>query len=417
MEIITEKQAGGWVELRVRGRLDSYWADHFKTALDALIREGQQKIRLNMAGVSYVSSAGIGAVVYCHKQLESIRGKLVVASPSEPVKEVLEVTRLTMLLATELPAPQAAEQTTVALGRRIHRPDVGFEVFDPTTSAGLICRRIGDPRPLNGCRFGPDDCRAVAFPIQSLGLGLGALGRDFADCRERFGEFLVAAGAAVYLPTDGTNVPDYLVAAGESVPELQVCYGLLCEGALGHFTRFEADADVSRVPLSRLLLGCLELASTDRIGLVLVGETAGLMGAALRRSPARGPEEGGPFQFPQVRDWLSFTAERAYTHATTVIVGVAGRGDPGPLASLVRPLGVEPGLWGHCHAAAFSYRPLPRGEFELRPTLAALFEQQTLQGILHLLADQRPTIGLGESELVRGACWFGPIAEVLEDRS
>jgi hypothetical protein len=69
-------------------------------------------------------------------------------------------------------------------------------------------------------------------------------------------------------------------------------------------------------------------------------------------------------------------------------------------------------LQGHCHAAAFSYRPLPRGEIELRPTVASLFEQQTLQGILHLLADHRDNVGLGESEFVRGACWFGPIGTV-----
>jgi hypothetical protein len=122
--------------------------------------------------------------------------------------------------------------------------------------------------------------------------------------------------------------------------------------------------------------------------------------------------KGGPFAFPQVRDWLTFTAERAFTHSLALVVGVAVRGDPGPLASLVRPLGKEPALQGHCHAAAFTYRPLPRGDFELRPFVTTLFEQQTLQGILHLLADNRPAVGLGESEFIRGACWFGPIGEV-----
>jgi len=121
---------------------------------------------------------------------------------------------------------------------------------------------------------------------------------------------------------------------------------------------------------------------------------------------------GSPFAFPGVRDWLSFTVERAHMHSTALVVGVAVRGEPGPLAPLVRPLGKEPSLQGHCHAAAFSYRPLPRGEIELRPTVASLFERQTLQGILHLLADYREAVGLGESEFVRGACWFGSIGKV-----
>lgn len=417
MEITREKQAGGWVELRVKGRLDSYWADHFKTALEDLVREGTHKIRLNLAGVSYLSSAGIGALVWCHKHLESIRGKLVVANPSESVKEVLELTRLTTLLATEVHTTPAGEPMTVAMGRRVHRDEVSLEVFGQPSRKGLTCRLIGDAAPLQRGRFRPEDCRTVQFPATTLGIGLGALGCKFSDCQDRLGEFLAVAGAAAYLPTDGTNIPDYLVAGSDSVPELQVGYGIFCEGLLAHFTRFEADAESGRVSLSSLVQSFLDLAETDRIGLVLVGETTGLMGAALRRSLAASADEDSPFVFPRIRDWLTFTAERAYLHSMALVVGVAIRGEAGPLAPLVRPLGKEPSLLGHCHAAAFAYRPLPRGELELRPTVAALFEKQILQGILHLLPDRRETIGLGESEFVRGACWFGPINEILAERS
>src|SRR5262249_39810689 len=141
MEITTEKQDGGWVELRVKGRLDSYWADHFQTALDETIRTGGHKVRLNLAGVSYLSSAGIGAVVRCHKQLEAIRGKLVVVNPSEAVKEVLHVTRLSALL-TMTEAPPAGEVMTVAVGRTLHREEVSFELFQRPAADGLTCRVI-----------------------------------------------------------------------------------------------------------------------------------------------------------------------------------------------------------------------------------------------------------------------------------
>lgn len=417
MDITHEKEAGGWVTLRIKGRLDNYWADHFKTALGNLIREGTHKVRLDLSAVNYISSAGIGALVWCHKQLDGVRGKLVVANPSEPVKEVLELTRLTMLLATETTAPQAGEPMTVAMGRRVSGKGVSFEVFGRPKGSVLTCRLLGAPAPLLTGGFRPADCQKVQFPVAALGIGLGALGNDFSDCQDRFGEFLTVAGAAAYLPTDGTNIPDYLVAAGDSVPELQVCYGLLCEGTLNHFARFEADDDSGRVTLSSLLEGCLDQADAAGIGVVILGETTGLMGAALRRSPAGSPtaSDGGAetaeslFAFPRVRDWLSFTAERGYMRSMALVVGVALRGQPGALTPLVRPLGKSSALQGHCHAAAFSYRPLPRGELDLRSTVATLFEQQTLHGILHLLADHRPLVGLGESEFVRGACWFCPL--------
>ena len=38
-----------------------------------------------------------------------------------------------------------------------------------------------------------------------------------------------------------------------------------------------------------------------------------------------------------------------------------------------------------------------------------------MQGVLHLLTDDRDVTGAGETELVRGACWMGPIAEIDAD--
>ena len=39
---ITRQQSGEVLELRVKGRLDSYWADPLAKRLDEVIREGAQ---------------------------------------------------------------------------------------------------------------------------------------------------------------------------------------------------------------------------------------------------------------------------------------------------------------------------------------------------------------------------------------
>jgi hypothetical protein len=242
-------------------------------------------------------------------------------------------------------------------------------------------------------------------PENALALGVGALGRDFDDCRDRFGEFLAGAGTAAYQPTDGTGVPDYLVAHGDAVPDLEVCYAITAEGRFGTLARFDTKSETP-LGLSQLLEHCLELAETPLAAVVLIAESHGLMGAALRRAPVAAAAEA-PFAFPGVRDWLSFTAERAFSHALALVVGVVGRSPPAVLAPFVRPLSA--GLLGHCHAAAFSYHPLPKGAIDLQPTVAGLFEMQTLQGVLHLLNDTRPISGGGESSFVRGACWIGAL--------
>jgi hypothetical protein len=66
---------------------------------------------------------------------------------------------------------------------------------------------------------------------------------------------------------------------------------------------------------------------------------------------------------------------------------------------------------GHFHAAAFSYRPLKKGDLDLKATVSTLFETETLQGVLHLLADARKSAGAQQSEFVRGACWIAAVSE------
>ena len=250
-----------------------------------------------------------------------------------------------------------------------------------------------------------------------MAVGLGAFGNHFEDCQGRFGEFLAVAGAAAYQPTDGSNVPDYQMAEAMFVPELQVLYSLNCEGPFARLARFEAKAGTGPVALSELVEVCLEVAGSDMAGIAIVAESAGLLGAALRQSPAQPAGEGPLFHYPEVRQWLSFSAERAHTRSLAVVAGVASRQTNGRLASprlasMLRPLGGGSALAGHFHAAAFSYHQLKKGRLDLRTTVKSVFEAQTLQGVLHLLGDDREIVAAGQSEFVRGSCWVSPIVEV-----
>jgi anti-anti-sigma factor len=412
---ITEQPLGAGLELRVKGRLDSYWADPLAHRLDEVIRGGVHQITLNLSEVTYLSSAGIRVLVKFYKQLQGIQGSFVVSNPSEPVKTVLELAGLgTLLLAGAAPPPVPASAPEKV--RRLERGNATFEVFEHAPGASLTCRAVGDPELLLGCRFGEEHCQTLSFPEAEFAVGLGAFGNGFADCRERFGEFLAVAGAAAYLPTDGTNVPDYLVAAGTFVPTLEVLYCLACEGRFAHLIRFEAKKDAPSVTLTDLVEACLEIAGTEVAGMVMVAESAGLTGAALRRSPALRASESAPFVHPQIREWLSFTAERAYSRSLALVAGVAASADRPALAPLVRPLDKGPWPAGHFHAAAFSYRPLRKGELDVKTTVATLFEAETLQGVLHLLGDSREIVGAGQSEFIRGACWVGPVAEIRTER-
>jgi len=412
---ITEHRTGETLELHIKGRLDSYWADPLARRLEEVIRAGTHHLRLNLSEVAYMSSAGIRVLVKFYRQLQGIQGSLAISNPSEPVKTTLDLAGLATLL-TSGATPPAPLSTAPGGAQQIERENATFEIFAHAPGASLICQTIGAPELLLGCRFGEEHCRNVLFPETTFAVGLGAFGNSFADCRNRFGEFLAVAGAAAYLPTDGTNMPDYLVATGTLVPAVEVLYCLTCDGQFTHLVRFEAKKEALTVTLTELVGTCLEIAGAEVAGIVIAAESAGLMGAALRRSPALPADETTPFTHPQIREWLSFTAERAYSRSLTLAVGVATRVDHRVLAPLVRPLGKEPWPAGHFHAAAFSYRPLQKGALDVKTTVATLFEAETLQGVLHLLNDDREVTGAGQSEFVRGACWVGPITKVVAER-
>ncbi len=408
---ISKHQQEGFLEVRVSGRLDSHWADFLAEELSRIIQQGTHTIQLNLAEVRYVSSAGIGVLLRFYKELAGINGSLLVSNPSEMVRKVFEISGLAKTLLLDSAPPLEPEAAPPPV-RELDRDGVRYQIYQENRGESLECRIIGDPRRLAGCRFEQEHCQRVTLKGSSFGLGIGALGSDFDSCRERFGEFLAAAGTAIYEPTDQTGTPDYLVSAGDTLPEISVLYGLICEGPLALQARFETSREKGRVSLSSLAESCLEMADSETVGLVLVSESVGLVGAALKRSPALEASPEAPFEHPEIRRWLSFTPERVYAHSVNLVVGLALRGDAGSIAPILRPLGKSNGMAGHFHAAAFTYGPLKRGEIRLKDTVSTLFTRQKPLGVLHLLHDSRPILGVGESEFARGACWFGPISNV-----
>src|SRR5215470_13549107 len=197
---ITEHPLGAELEVRVKGRLDSSWADPLALRLEEVIRGGMHQIILNLSEVTYLSSAGIRVLLKFYKQLQGIQGSFIVANPSEPVKTVLDLAGLSTLLfaGAALSPTTVGEQETV---RRLEREHATFEIFECAPGASLTCRTVGNPALLQGCRFGEQHCQSLSFPETEFAVGLGAFGNGFADCRSRFGEFLAVAGAAAYLPT------------------------------------------------------------------------------------------------------------------------------------------------------------------------------------------------------------------------
>jgi anti-anti-sigma factor len=82
------------------GRIDHVTAEPFKVALLAQLgtcADGQDRVVLDLAGVEYIASAGLRALMLASRQAKAQGGTLVVAALQPVVREVFEISRFTLL--------------------------------------------------------------------------------------------------------------------------------------------------------------------------------------------------------------------------------------------------------------------------------------------------------------------------------
>jgi anti-anti-sigma factor len=92
-------QSGPVSVLAVSGKLVSGEpSTSFRSAVEEILKAGNQRIVLNFAEVSYADSAGIGALAVNFSTVKSAGGAMAMVQPQERVREVMEITRLTQLI-------------------------------------------------------------------------------------------------------------------------------------------------------------------------------------------------------------------------------------------------------------------------------------------------------------------------------
>jgi anti-sigma B factor antagonist len=94
LEILTRQVDGGATVVAPTGRLDVAGAPTLKDAVSEALKNGQPRLVIDMEGVSFVDSTGLGSVIAALKQVRSSQGELRLAAPNQQVRVVLELTTL-----------------------------------------------------------------------------------------------------------------------------------------------------------------------------------------------------------------------------------------------------------------------------------------------------------------------------------
>ena len=205
---------------------------------------------------------------------------------------------------------------------------------------------------------------------------------------------------------------DFLITEGDYLPQIELLYGISCKGSFSKLMRFEVHEKDLAVGLKELTDVALDKVSGSAACIVIAAESAGLIGASLKRSPAAGAQSNAPFAYPEIRNWLSFSTERLDAGSLVIASGVVGQKNKMSerMQSFMRPMSSDENNLGHFHAAPFRYRPLQKGKIDLNKTIRPLFEGESAQTLLHLLCDDRDPKKVEETQFIRGACWIAPLS-------
>ena len=94
LEVETRPEVNGVTVLAPSGRLDVAGAPALREAIGEVVRDAPAKVVIDMAGVSFVDSTGLGSVIAALKQIRGTQGELRLAAPNQQVRVVLELTTL-----------------------------------------------------------------------------------------------------------------------------------------------------------------------------------------------------------------------------------------------------------------------------------------------------------------------------------
>jgi anti-sigma B factor antagonist len=88
------RQAEGVSLVDVTGRLTSFESRAFREMIQGLLKQGQTNLVLNLTGLEYLDSSGVGELVRNYMSVVKKGGAMKVVGLAPKVEEILKVTQL-----------------------------------------------------------------------------------------------------------------------------------------------------------------------------------------------------------------------------------------------------------------------------------------------------------------------------------
>ena len=113
--VIEERVIGDVTILDLKGKMTLGEGDELlKDKINSLIHQGQKKLLLNLEGVPYIDSAGLGEIVRTYTTVSCQGGNLKLVNLTKRITDLLSITKLLTVFETFDSEPEALKSFQAA---------------------------------------------------------------------------------------------------------------------------------------------------------------------------------------------------------------------------------------------------------------------------------------------------------------
>ena len=113
--VIEERVIGDITVLDLKGKMTFGEGDELlKDKINSLIHQGQKKLLLNLEGVPYIDSAGLGEIVRTYTTVSRQGGNLKLVNLTKRITDLLSITKLLTVFETFDNEPEALKSFQAA---------------------------------------------------------------------------------------------------------------------------------------------------------------------------------------------------------------------------------------------------------------------------------------------------------------
>ena len=110
---VASRQEGGRTVIAVSGEIDVYTAPTLRERLNELIAQGRHDLVVDLGGVDFLDSTGLGVLVGALKRSRAQDGTLSLVCSQEKILKVFRITGLTKVFPIHPSLPDALAQDPV----------------------------------------------------------------------------------------------------------------------------------------------------------------------------------------------------------------------------------------------------------------------------------------------------------------